>query len=63
MVHMVKTAKPTTRTDGDTAEVARVVAQVIAEVRREGEKAVRRYLRSFDGWAPDSCRRRRWSAS
>ncbi|WP_433475126.1 histidinol dehydrogenase [Spirillospora sp. CA-142024] len=39
-------------------QVIETVAQVIADVRAEGDDAVRRYSRRFDGWAPDSYRLR-----
>ncbi|GDY59880.1 hypothetical protein SVIO_105030 [Streptomyces violaceusniger] len=38
------------------SEVARTVAQVIADVRADGDAAVRHYSATFDGWAPDSFR-------
>ncbi|WP_433465026.1 histidinol dehydrogenase [Spirillospora sp. CA-128828] len=39
-------------------QVIETVAQVIADVRAEGDDAVRRCSRRFDGWAPDSYRLR-----
>src|SRR4051812_33485015 len=38
------------------SEVAQTVAQVIADVRADGDAAVRRYSSTFDGWEPDSFR-------
>lgn len=41
------------------AEAARVrdaVAEVVADVREQGDEAVRRYSEKFDGWAPESFR-------
>ncbi|WP_442481142.1 histidinol dehydrogenase [Streptomyces sanglieri] len=40
---------------GDS-EVAQTVAQVIADVRADGDEAVRRYSAAFDSWQPDSFR-------
>lgn len=52
MVTVVKAAQPRTEPAGSAPDVAGVVAQVIADVRADGDDAVRRYSASFDGWSP-----------
>lgn len=37
-------------------QVVETVAQVIADVRADGDAAVRRYSEKFDRWTPDSFR-------
>jgi sulfopropanediol 3-dehydrogenase len=39
--------------DGSKADVPGIVADVIADVRENGDEAVRRYSEKFDGWSPD----------
>jgi len=52
--------KGAARAPADTAEtdtrVRDVVAEVIADVRANGDDAVRRYSERFDGWSPESFR-------
>jgi sulfopropanediol 3-dehydrogenase len=54
-----RTLKSSTVADGQPATDPRVVetvAQVIDDVRREGDDAVRRYSSKFDNWSPESFR-------
>lgn len=48
--------KPASAIGGSTNDesVARVVAEVIADVRAHGDEAVRRYSAKFDAWTPPS---------
>ncbi len=39
-----------------TAEIRATVSQIIADVEREGDAAIRRYSERFDGWNPPSFR-------
>ncbi|MGW5739850.1 histidinol dehydrogenase [Amycolatopsis sp. NPDC003861] len=48
---IAETASRTSRPD-----IADTVAEIIADVRRNGDVAVRRWSEKFDGWAPDSHR-------
>ncbi len=56
--------QPTDTTVVDTAEARRVVAEMLAEIERRGEDAVREYARKLDGWSgeivvpPDEIERR-----
>jgi sulfopropanediol 3-dehydrogenase len=43
-------------TEADRAAVRATVAEVIAEVRADGDAAVRTYSEKFDKWSPDSFR-------
>jgi sulfopropanediol 3-dehydrogenase len=56
MVTVVKAAQPRPGSAADVPDVAGVVSRVIAEIRAEGDEAVRRYSASFDGWSPHSFR-------
>jgi sulfopropanediol 3-dehydrogenase len=40
----------------DREKVSAVVSDLIADIRRRGDAAVREYSQRFDGWAPDSFR-------
>ncbi len=42
--------------DQVTDEVRSTVSQIISEVERDGDKAVRRYSERFDNWSPESFR-------
>ncbi|NGO06907.1 histidinol dehydrogenase [Streptomyces sp. HC44] len=50
--------RPAGQADAPTgdSQVAQTVAQVIADVRAEGDEAVRRHSSTFDDWQPDSFR-------
>lgn len=50
--------KPVTETASRTSrpEIADTVAEIIADVRRNGDAAVRRWSEKFDSWTPDSYR-------
>ncbi len=48
--------KPARSPDQVTDEVRSTVSQIIADVEREGEAAVRRYSEKFDNWSPDAFR-------
>ena len=53
---MLKRPADAVETPVRDSEVAQTVAQVIADVRADGDAAVRRCSATFDGWAPDSFR-------
>jgi sulfopropanediol 3-dehydrogenase len=44
------------RAENASADVAGVVAEIINDVRAEGDAAVRRYSQKFDSWNPESFR-------
>ncbi|WP_206796567.1 histidinol dehydrogenase [Amycolatopsis sp. MtRt-6] len=50
--------KPVTETASRTSrpEIAGTVAEIIADVRRNGDAAVRRWSEKFDSWTPESYR-------
>lgn len=53
-MHYLKQPEPTP--DDVTLEVAETVAEIIADVEREGTDAVRRHSQRLDGWDPPSFR-------
>ncbi|HET6732303.1 histidinol dehydrogenase [Mycobacterium sp.] len=56
MTHVLKAADgPTARRSSDP-EVFDIVSSVIADVRADGDDAVRRYSQKFDQWSPQSFR-------
>ena len=48
--------KPTKPPEQVTDEVRSTVSQIISDVEREGESAIRRYSERFDNWSPESFR-------
>jgi sulfopropanediol 3-dehydrogenase len=51
---MATTLKPAMQTAQTLdPEVRRIVSEILLDVEREGEPAVRRYSERFDGWTPD----------
>jgi sulfopropanediol 3-dehydrogenase len=56
MAEYLKRAPATTFADRSRSDVAERVKQIIADVRSEGDAAVRRYSEQFDSWAPEDFR-------
>jgi sulfopropanediol 3-dehydrogenase len=56
MPHVLKQALSSQQSGSGDAQVVDVVGRVIADVRAEGDAAVRRYSASFDRWSPESFR-------
>jgi sulfopropanediol 3-dehydrogenase len=48
--------KPRKTPDEVTDEIRSTVSQIIGDVEREGEMAIRRYSERFDNWSPDEFR-------
>lgn len=48
--------RPNMPTDEDRAALAARVTEILADLRANGEAAVRRYSREFDGWDPEDFR-------
>ena len=53
---VIKAAPATTVTQTPDNDIAETVARVIADVRADGDSAVRAYSQKFDGWSPRSFR-------
>ncbi|CAB4966579.1 MAG: histidinol dehydrogenase [Actinobacteria bacterium] len=53
---VIKAASATTGTQTPDNDIAETVARVIADVRADGDSAVRAYSQKFDGWSPRSFR-------
>lgn len=53
---VIKAASATTETQAPDNDIAETVARVIADVRADGDSAVRAYSQKFDGWSPRSFR-------
>lgn len=56
MSHVLKGAKGESAARSSSQDVVDTVASVIADVRANGDQAVRKYSQKFDNWAPDSFR-------
>jgi sulfopropanediol 3-dehydrogenase len=56
MIRHLKTGVSTEQRAADDAQVRTTVEQIIAEVARDGDAAVRRYSERFDKWSPPSFR-------
>lgn len=54
-VRYIKQSKVPGRRQGST-EVTNIVTGILAEIREEGDEAVRRYSKKFDDWSPESYR-------
>ncbi|KWX57111.1 histidinol dehydrogenase [Mycobacterium sp. NAZ190054] len=54
MPDMLKSATATAAGTARNSDVAATVADVIADIRRRGDDAVRDYSMKFDNWSPDS---------
>ena len=53
---VIKAASATTGTQAPDNDIAETVARVIADVRADGDSAVRAYSQKFDDWSPRSFR-------
>jgi sulfopropanediol 3-dehydrogenase len=56
MIRHLKTGVSTEQRAADDAQVRSTVEQIIAEIARDGDAAVRRYSERFDKWSPPSFR-------
>jgi sulfopropanediol 3-dehydrogenase len=56
MIRHLKTGVSSEQRAADDAQVRSTVEQIIADVAREGDTAVRRYSERFDKWSPPSFR-------
>ncbi len=56
MATAIKTAQPAEVVRAEKDRVAAVVSDVIDDIRRNGDEAVRRYSEKFDSWSPPSFR-------
>lgn len=52
--YLKKATPPTAATGAPTADVPSIVRNVIDNIRRDGDAAVRRYSEKFDKWTPAS---------
>jgi sulfopropanediol 3-dehydrogenase len=56
MAEYLKSAPATSFADRTRGDVAARVRQIIADVRSQGDVAVRKYSSQFDSWTPDAFR-------
>jgi sulfopropanediol 3-dehydrogenase len=56
MIEIIKSAKRSTSPEAASAEVRKVVAEIIAAVETRGDAALREYSRKFDRWSPERFR-------
>ncbi|ODS59824.1 MAG: histidinol dehydrogenase [Acidovorax sp. SCN 68-22] len=56
MIRKLKSAKPVEAVNALNAEVTAVVSDIVADVARRGDAAVREYSEKFDHWNPKSFR-------
>ena len=56
MIRYLKTGVSSERRAADDAQVRATVEQIIADIARDGDAAVRRYSEKFDQWSPASFR-------
>ncbi len=56
MIRYLKTGVTIEQREADDAQVRATVEQIIADISREGDAAVRRYSERFDKWSPQSFR-------
>ena len=56
MAHVLKAATPENTPGADPAKVTEIVSGIIADVRSEGDAAVRRWSQKLDSWSPESFR-------
>lgn len=52
--YLKKATPPSTSAGAPTADVPSIVRNVIDDIRRDGDAAVRRYSEKFDKWTPES---------
>jgi sulfopropanediol 3-dehydrogenase len=56
VAQVLKSGRAKSFADSTQEEVARTVSGILADIRRNGDAAVRRYSETFDRWSPESFR-------
>jgi len=56
MIRYLKTGRAAEQAEADDLSVRKTVEDILAQIRREGDAAVRRCSEQFDKWAPDTFR-------
>src|SRR3712207_6191645 len=56
MSQILKPGQAKSFADSTQDEVARTVSEILADIRRNGDAAVRRYSETFDRWSPENFR-------